>query len=618
MSKGDHRLTRETLVKNIRAMRQPTQLLRVADNGRPKFKTFNISSDHKFLLWDSTNKRPEQTRIALNDIIQVVYGQRTEKFNKARRKDLDAFSFSIICRVPLVAPGGGPVSGQGTDSLDLVCKDEKEFTVWAQTMLAISENKIDEEMWQQAELLQDKGSEPTHQKNNASVAMTSAGNEHQETSDMYAFGWGEWGQIANAREVTTVSQPKLVESLLGKGTIAIACGWSHTTILLETGTVLQVGNRLGTGLSEDYFTPMATEIMERQNVVAISCGSFHTLAMTEKGEVLAWGCNVNGQLGLGHTKDQKKPTLLSTFRDQSIKKIACGHYSSLALADDGTVFTWGCGEHGALGHNDTKDYNEPTAIQDLFGTDIIRVAAGGQHMFACTARETYAWGWNACGQLGLGHEEDQLRPHVVDTLRGNQVKAIACGAAHSIAVVHMPKIGNNVVFSWGSNCCGQLGQDKKTNISKPLAVPLFSGGTASGIEVVDVACGDMHTCLKTGNGNVYACGNNAFGQLGLGHTQDVSEFKIIAAFRDKEVRSVMCGGEHTAVLTARAWVADHEAKECMNCKSAFTFVNRKHHCRNCGGIFCSNCSSKKIALLRLGITEPVRACEECFRKLGGR
>jgi len=287
----------------------------VADNGRPKFKTFNISSDHKFLLWDSTNKRPEQTRIALNDIIQVVYGQRTEKFNKARRKDLDAFSFSIICRVPLVAPGGGPVSGQGTDSLDLVCKDEKEFTVWAQTMLAISENKIDEEMWQQAELLQDKGSEPTHQKNNASVAMTSAGNEHQETSDMYAFGWGEWGQIANAREVTTVSQPKLVESLLGKGTIAIACGWSHTTILLETGTVLQVGNRLGTGLSEDYFTPMATEIMERQNVVAISCGSFHTLAMTEKGEVLAWGCNVNGQLGLGHTKSNATTSFISELTE---------------------------------------------------------------------------------------------------------------------------------------------------------------------------------------------------------------------------------------------------------------------------------------------------------------
>ena len=50
-------------------------------------------------------------------------------------------------------------------------------------------------------------------------------------------------------------------------------------------------------------------------------------------------------------------------------------------------------------------------------------------------RETYAWGWNGCGQLGLGHTEDQKRPHVVEALRGNRVVSISCGAAHSGAIV---------------------------------------------------------------------------------------------------------------------------------------------------------------------------------------
>ncbi|KAL6946598.1 hypothetical protein ACO0RG_000755 [Hanseniaspora osmophila] len=38
------------------------------------------------------------------------------------------------------------------------------------------------------------------------------------------------------------------------------------------------------------------------------------------------------------------------------------------------------------------------------------------------------------------------------------------------------------------------------------------------------------------------------------------------------------------------WTADDLATHCLNCNTRFTFINRKHHCRCCGGIFCSNCS----------------------------
>ena len=36
---------------------------------------------------------------------------------------------------------------------------------------------------------------------------------------------------------------------------------------------------------------------------------------------------------------------------------------------------------------------------------------------------------------GMGHTEDQMRPQAVDALRGNKVESIACGAAHTAAVV---------------------------------------------------------------------------------------------------------------------------------------------------------------------------------------
>ncbi|XP_059146860.1 zinc finger FYVE domain-containing protein 9-like isoform X2 [Physella acuta] len=62
------------------------------------------------------------------------------------------------------------------------------------------------------------------------------------------------------------------------------------------------------------------------------------------------------------------------------------------------------------------------------------------------------------------------------------------------------------------------------------------------------------------------------------------------------------------------WIPDADASECMMCRLKFTIWKRRHHCRACGKVFCSNCCSQK-ALLPYMENKEARVCLECHIQL---
>nr|CAD7201001.1 unnamed protein product [Timema douglasi] len=64
------------------------------------------------------------------------------------------------------------------------------------------------------------------------------------------------------------------------------------------------------------------------------------------------------------------------------------------------------------------------------------------------------------------------------------------------------------------------------------------------------------------------------------------------------------------------WVPDHAVNRCMGCDIEFSWLGRrKHHCRNCGKIFCADCSDNTVPLPNEQLYDPVRVCANCFSML---
>ncbi|XP_015268013.1 PREDICTED: lateral signaling target protein 2 homolog isoform X2 [Gekko japonicus] len=111
---------------------------------------------------------------------------------------------------------------------------------------------------------------------------------------------------------------------------------------------------------------------------------------------------------------------------------------------------------------------------------------------------------------------------------------------------------------------------------------------------------------------LFVCVSGVADQLQTNFASDLRSilktvFAIVTS-RTEELEVTDTG--HT--LEPPEWVPDSTCSHCMACRVPFTFLRRRHHCRSCGKIFCSRCSSHLAPLPHFRQLKPVRICTHCY------
>ena len=200
------------------------------------------------------------------------------------------------------------------------------------------------------------------------------------------------------------------------------------------------------------------------------------------------------------------------------QRLACGHFHYLALSADGSVYSWGRGPLGVLGHGSEDDEPKERLVEALDGQGIRDIAAGPYHSAALTPDgRLFTWGWMPFGISAQGKMEETFShvPRPVKLSAAITVRGLACGCFATACWDDHAQL-----YTWGRGESGQLGHGNTASVAAPKAVEALMG-----VRVGEVAFGGVQTAagstgfmlVRSESGLVFSCGSPARGRLGRRH-----------------------------------------------------------------------------------------------------
>lgn len=293
----------------------------------------------------------------------------------------------------------------------------------------------------------------------------------------------------------------------------------------------------------------------RATAVSVS-GAEYACAIELLGAAYCWGSNRLGYLGTGNYVDKASPTPVATALRFTSVSSGGGH--TCALATTGNTFCWGeVNEYGELGTGTAGNcgYGVPGACISPALVDggivFASLSAGSDHTCGVAAgARGYCWGYPAAGRLGIQRPAEgpigqtcslgiycELRPALVD---GNLAfRALSAGNIHTCGLTV-----DGIVYCWGSNENGQLGNGGNATQGDPTPTPV-----ATQLRFSLVSAGYDHTCALTADGTAFCWGSNARGQLGNGSPPPLQSLIPVPVAGALVFAALAAGTLHTCGIT---------------------------------------------------------------------
>ncbi|XP_045543165.1 E3 ubiquitin-protein ligase HERC2 isoform X2 [Salmo salar] len=378
----------------------------------------------------------------------------------------------------------------------------------------------------------------------------SSGLESAATIRTKVFVWGlnDKDQLGGLKG-SKIKVPSFSETLSALNVVQVAGGSKSLFAVTAEGKVYSCGEatngRLGLGLSSGTI-PIPRQITALSNYVvkkvAVHSGGRHAMALTVDGKVFSWGEGDDGKLGHFSRMNCDKPRLIEALKTKRIRDIACGSSHSAAITSSGELYSWGLGEYGRLGHGDNTTQLRPKLVKVLLGHRVVQVACGSRDAQTLALTDeglVFSWGDGDFGKLGRGGSEGCNIPQNIERLNGQGVCQIECGAQFSLALTK-----SGVVWTWGKGDYFRLGHGTDVHVRKPQMVEGLRGK-----KIIHVAVGALHCLAVTETGQVFAWGDNDHGQQGNGTTTVNRKPTLVQGLEGQKITRVACGSSHSVAWT---------------------------------------------------------------------